>query len=608
MTAASFDASAFLRTCTQHPGVYRMFSADQQLLYIGKAKNLKNRLSSYFKTTVNAPKTAALVAKIASIELTVTANETEALLLEQTLIKQWRPPYNILLRDDKSYPYVILSNNSFPRLGIHRGSKKAPGKYFGPYPSSGAIRESLSLLQKAFKVRQCEDSFYNNRSRPCLQYQIKRCKAPCVGLVDADEYAEDVRLSVMFLEGRSNALTDELTRNMEQAAEQLEFEKAAAARDQIALLRRVQDQQSMESGHGNVDIIAATVTPGGASVHVISVRDGRVLGSNNFFPQVAIEEESADVLAAFTAQYYLGQKDRDFPSELIVSSDHPDWPAIAEAIAQQSGHILGIRHRVRGTRARWQQMAMTNAEQALQARLANRMQMSARFSALAKALDLSEPPAHLECFDISHSSGEATVASCVVFGPEGPRKSDYRLYNIEGVTAGDDYAAMRQVLYRRLSSALENNGKLPDVLLVDGGKGQLNMAREVFAELKITQVLLLGVAKGVTRKAGFETLYINDSATQLNLPDHSPALHLIQQIRDEAHRFAITGHRARRGKTRRTSALEGITGVGPKRRRELLKYFGGLQELSRASAEEIAKTPGISKTLAESIYSALHKA
>lgn len=608
MTTANFDASAFLRTCTQHPGVYRMFSADQQLLYIGKAKNLKNRLSSYFKTTVNAPKTAALVAKIASIELTVTANETEALLLEQTLIKQWRPPYNILLRDDKSYPYVILSNNSFPRLGIHRGSKKAPGKYFGPYPSSGAIRESLSLLQKAFKVRQCEDSFYNNRSRPCLQYQIKRCKAPCVGLVDADEYAEDVRLSVMFLEGRSNALTDELTRNMEQAAEQLEFEKAAAARDQIALLRRVQDQQSMESGHGNVDIIAATVTPGGASVHVISVRDGRVLGSNNFFPQVAIEEESADVLAAFTAQYYLGQKDRDFPSELIVSSDHPDWPAIAEAIAQQSGHILGIRHRVRGTRARWQQMAITNAEQALQARLANRMQMSARFSALAKALDLSEPPAHLECFDISHSSGEATVASCVVFGPEGPRKSDYRLYNIEGVTAGDDYAAMRQVLYRRLSSALENNGKLPDVLLVDGGKGQLNMAREVFAELKITQVLLLGVAKGVTRKAGFETLYINDSATQLNLPDHSPALHLIQQIRDEAHRFAITGHRARRGKTRRTSALEGITGVGPKRRRELLKYFGGLQELSRASAEEIAKTPGISKTLAESIYSALHKA
>ncbi len=608
MTAANFDASAFLRTCTQHPGVYRMFSADQQLLYIGKAKNLKNRLSSYFKTTVNAPKTAALVAKIASIELTVTANETEALLLEQTLIKQWRPPYNILLRDDKSYPYVILSNNSFPRLGIHRGSKKAPGKYFGPYPSSGAIRESLSLLQKAFKVRQCEDSFYNNRSRPCLQYQIKRCKAPCVGLVDADEYAEDVRLSVMFLEGRSNALTDELTRNMEQAAEQLEFEKAAAARDQIALLRRVQDQQSMESGHGNVDIIAATVTPGGASVHVISVRDGRVLGSNNFFPQVAIEEESADVLAAFTAQYYLGQKDRDFPSELIVSSDHPDWPAIAEAIAQQSGHILGIRHRVRGTRARWQQMAITNAEQALQARLANRMQMSARFSALAKALDLSEPPAHLECFDISHSSGEATVASCVVFGPEGPRKSDYRLYNIEGVTAGDDYAAMRQVLYRRLSSALENNGKLPDVLLVDGGKGQLNMAREVFAELKITQVLLLGVAKGVTRKAGFETLYINDSATQLNLPDHSPALHLIQQIRDEAHRFAITGHRARRGKTRRTSVLEGITGVGPKRRRELLKYFGGLQELSRASAEEIAKTPGISKTLAESIYSALHKA
>lgn len=608
MTTPHFDASAFLRACTQHPGVYRMFSADQQLLYIGKAKNLKNRLSSYFKSTVNAPKTAALVAKIASIELTITANETEALLLEQTLIKQWRPPYNILLRDDKSYPYLIVSSNDFPRLGIHRGSKKANGRYFGPYPSAAAVRESLSVLQKVFKVRQCDDSFYNNRSRPCLQYQIKRCKAPCVGLVDATEYAEDVRLSVMFLEGRSSALTDELTLSMEQAAEQLDFEKAAAARDQIALLRRVQDQQSMEGGHGNVDIIAASAVAGGASVHVISVRDGRVLGSNNFFPQVAIEEDSADILAAFTAQYYLGQKDRDFPSELIVSSEHADWPAIADAITQQCGHNMGIRYRVRGTRARWQQLAMTNAEQALQARLANRTQMTARFKALAKALDLSEPPTHLECFDISHSSGEATAASCVVFGPEGPRKSDYRLYNIEGVTAGDDYAAMRQVLYRRLSSALDNKGKLPDVLLVDGGKGQLNMAREVFAELNIEHILLLGVAKGVTRKAGFETLYINDTATELNLPDHSPALHLIQQIRDEAHRFAITGHRARRGKTRRTSVLEGIAGVGPKRRRELLKYFGGLQELTRASVDEIAKTPGISKTLADSIYSALHQA
>ncbi|HZJ95280.1 MAG TPA: excinuclease ABC subunit UvrC [Thiopseudomonas sp.] len=608
MTTPPFDASAFLRSCTQHPGVYRMFSADQQLLYIGKAKNLKNRLSSYFKSTLNAPKTAALVAKIASIEVTITSNETEALLLEQTLIKEWRPPYNILLRDDKSYPYVIVSDAEFPRLGIQRGTKKAKGRYFGPYPSAGAIRESLSLLQKTFKVRQCEDSFYRNRSRPCLQYQIKRCKAPCVGLVDAEEYAEDVRLSVMFLEGRSSALTDELTQIMEQASQQLDFETAATVRDQIALLRRVQDQQSMEGGHGNVDIIASAATPGGASVHVMSVRDGRVLGSNNFFPQVAIEEDSADILAAFIAQYYLGHKDRDLPDELIVSSDHPDWSAIADAISQQCGQSIGIRHRVRGTRARWQQLAITNAEQALQTRLVNRTQITARFTALAKALDLAEPPEHLECFDISHTSGEATVASCVVFGPDGPRKSDYRRYNIEGVTAGDDYAAMRQVLHRRLSGALENQGKLPDVLLVDGGKGQLNIAREVLDELKIEHILLLGVAKGVTRKAGFETLYINDTATELNLPEHSPALHLIQQIRDEAHRFAIAGHRARRSKTRRTSVLEGIPGVGPKRRRELLKYFGGLQELSRASVDEIAKTPGISKTLAESIYSALRQA
>jgi len=395
---------------------------------------------------------------------------------------------------------------------------------------------------------------------------------------------------------------------MERAAQALDFEKAASVRDQISLLRRVQDQQSMEGGHGDVDIIAASVSSGGASVHVINVRGGRVLGSNNFFPKMAIEEESSDVLAAFAAQYYLGRKEHDFPSELIVSSDHPDWPAITEAIKQQRGQHIGIRYRVRGTRARWQKMAITNADQALQARLASRTQMAARFNALAKALDLSEPPAHLECFDISHSSGEATVASCVVFGPEGPRKSDYRIYNIEGITAGDDYAAMHQVLHRRLSSALENKGKLPDVLLVDGGKGQLNMAREVLTELKIEQILLLGVAKGATRKAGFETLYINDSKTELNLPEHSPALHLIQHIRDEAHRFAITGHRARRGKTRRTSTLEGIPGVGPKRRRELLKYFGGLQELKRASVEEIAKTPGISKTLAESIYSALRSA
>ena len=583
-----------------------MFDDATRLLYVGKAKNLKKRLASYFRKTGLAPKTAALVGKIHQIETTITANETEALLLEQTLIKEWRPPYNILLRDDKSYPYVFLSDGEFPRLSIHRGAKKAKGRYFGPYPSAGAIRESLSLLQKTFFVRQCEDSFFKNRTRPCLQHQIKRCKAPCVRLVEVPEYAEDVRHSVMFLEGRSNQLTNELSASMEQAAMDLQFEEAAQLRDQIGLLRRVQDQQSMEGGSGDVDVIAAFVNPGGACVHLISVRSGRVLGSKNFFPQVGIEEEVAEVMSAFLSQYYLGSPERDLPAELIVNVIPEDHEALLDALDTLRGRQLSISHRVRGTRARWQQLAVTNAEQALGARLANRQHVAARFEALADVLHLDEPPQRLECYDISHSSGEATVASCVVFGPEGPIKSDYRRYNIEGVTAGDDYAAMKQALTRRFSKIKDGEGKLPDVLLVDGGKGQLNMAREVLNELAVPELILLGVAKGTTRKAGFETLYLNDVAHEFTLKGDSPALHLIQQIRDEAHRFAITGHRARRGKTRRTSTLEGVAGVGPKRRRELLKHFGGLQEIARASVEEIAKAPGISKKLAESIYANLH--
>ena len=445
--SAVFDASAFLATCSNRPGVYRMFDADAKLLYVGKAKSLKKRLASYFRKSGLAPKTAALVARIAQVETTITANETEALLLEQTLIKEWRPPYNILLRDDKSYPFVFLSSeDEYPRLSLHRGAKKRKGRYFGPYPSAGAIRESLNLLQKAFLVRQCEDSYFRNRTRPCLQYQIKRCKGPCVGLVSPEEYAEDVRHSVMFLEGRSNALADELNVGMEQAAMRLDFEKAAELRDQVAILRRVQDQQSMEGGNGDVDIVAAIVTPGGACVHLISVRGGRVLGSKNFFPQVAIEEEVGEVLLAFLGQYYLSHQERDLPAELIVNVTHEDFPVLVSAIAEARGRELEISYRVRGTRARWQQLAVTNAEQALGARLANRQHVAARFEALAEALDLAEPPQRLECFDISHSSGEATVASCVVFGPEGPLKSDYRRYNIEGVTAGDDYAAMHPPL------------------------------------------------------------------------------------------------------------------------------------------------------------------
>ncbi|MBF8642317.1 MULTISPECIES: excinuclease ABC subunit UvrC [Pseudomonas] len=603
----TFDPSAFLSGCSSRPGVYRMFDESSKVLYVGKAKNLKKRLSSYFRKTGLAPKTAALVAKISQIEITITGNETEALLLEQNLIKQLRPPYNILLRDDKSYPYVFLSTeDEFPRLAIHRGAKKERGRYFGPYPSAGAIRESLNLLQKAFMVRQCEDGFFKNRTRPCLQYQIKRCKGPCTNMVSREEYAEDVRHSAMFLEGRSNALAEELSAVMEKAAMALDFERAAELRDQIALVRRVQDQQHIEGGSGDVDVIAAMVNPGGACVHLITVRGGRVLGSKNFFPQVAIEEEPHDVLLAFLEQYYLAHIERDLPDEVIVNTVHEDFPTLISAFNELHSRGLEISHRVRGTRARWQQLAVTNAEQALNTRLANRQHMAARFEALTDVLGLAEAPQRLECFDISHSSGEATVASCVVFGPEGPIKSDYRRYNIEGVTAGDDYAAMHQALTRRFSKLKDGEGKMPDILLVDGGKGQLAMARDVLQELAVPDLVLLGVAKGVTRKPGLETLYLNDPSNEFSLPGHSPALHLIQQIRDEAHRFAITGHRARRGKARRTSTLEDVAGVGPKRRRELLKYFGGLQELNRASVDEIAKAPGISKKLAEQIYAALH--
>lgn len=607
MDPVVFDPQAFLSTASNKPGVYRMLGKDGELLYVGKARNLKKRLASYFRKTGLSPKTEALVARICQVDTTITANETEALLLEQSLIKASRPPYNILLRDDKSYPYVFLSSlDDFPRLGLHRGTKRAKGRYFGPYPSAGAIRESLGLLQKTFKVRQCDDSYYRNRTRPCLQYQIKRCKGPCVGLVEKQEYEEDVRHSVMFLEGRSNALADELHRKMDAAAENLDFERAAELRDQISLLRRVQDQQNVDTETGNVDIVAASVSPGGACVHVIMVRQGRVLGSKNHFPRVPIEQTPGEVLSAFLPQYYLGASERELPGEIIVNAVHEDMPVIAEALAQARGFGVAISHRVRGTRSRWQSMAVTNADAALAGMLANKQNMQSRFEALQESLHLDETPTRLECYDISHSSGEATVASCVVFGPEGPIKSDYRRFNIEGVTAGDDYAAMRQALSRRFTRIKDGEGKMPDILLVDGGKGQMSMAIEVLAELAVHDLTLLGVAKGVTRKAGMETLYLNDPHNELVLPGHSPALHLIQQIRDEAHRFAITGHRQRRGKARNTSSLEGIEGVGPKRRRELLKHFGGLQELKRASLAEVAKVPGISKKLAEQIYAALH--
>lgn len=605
---AVFDHKAFLRNCTQGPGVYQMYAGDGGILYVGKARNLKKRLASYFRATGLTPKTQALVARIAHIELTVTYTETEALILEQNLIKANRPPYNILLRDDKSYPYIHVSAHEYPRIGLHRGPKNRGGRYFGPYPSVLAVRESLKLLQRVFLLRPCEDSVFQNRSRPCLQYQIKRCSAPCVGYIGAEEYAADVRRASMLLEGKNQDLLRELADAMEQAAAALEFERAAVLRDQVNDLRQVQEKQYMEGEVGDLDIIGVARQSGAVCVHVLFVRGGRVLGSKSFHPRVPLDQEQEEVLSEFLAQFYVGSGERDLPRDIIVPVDLPDADALGDAIRTVRGRAVGITSRVRGPRARWQSLAQTAAHQNLQSHLVKADNLSQRFEALRDALSLEETPQRMECFDISHSGGEATVASCVVFDGNGPRKSDYRRFNIEGIQAGDDYAAMEQALTRRYTRLQSGEGILPDILFIDGGKGQLARAEQVMDALQVQGVLLVGIAKGESRKPGLETLILGGSHRELHLPRDSVALHLIQHVRDEAHRFAITGHKQRRGKARTTSPLEGIPGVGPRRRRELLKHFGGIQGVIRASVEELSKVPQISEKLAEDIYTALHDA
>ncbi|MBY4677213.1 excinuclease ABC subunit UvrC [Marinobacterium arenosum] len=604
--SAGFDARAFLARLTSRPGVYQMYDAAGELLYIGKAKNLKNRVGSYFRSSGLSIKTQALVAKIADIQVTVTNSETEALLLEQNLIKAHRPPYNILLRDDKSYPYIFVSDkDQYPAVRFNRGARNKGGRYFGPFPSGGAVRESLNLLQKLFRIRQCEDSFFKNRSRPCLQYQINRCSGPCVGLISPEAYQQDLRHATMFLEGKNKAILAELAESMEQASMALEFEQAATYRDQISSLQQVQEQQYVTGMSGDADVIGVALQPGGVSVHMLYVRGGRIIGSKVFHPRVSVEDSEADILSAFLAQWYLGSQ-REIPNLVITSFELADRAALEEALMERRGRKVALQHSVRGERAGWQRLAQTNAEQQLASYLANKQNVYNRFLALQEALELESLPQRLECFDISHSSGEATVASCVVFDRNGPLKSDYRRFNIEGITGGDDYAAMHQALERRYTRIKKGEGKLPDILLIDGGKGQVSQALEVLEQLQIDEVLVVGVAKGPSRRAGLEVLLLGDSGTEVTLAGDSPALHLVQHIRDESHRFAITGHRARRGKARKQSTLEGIPGVGPKRRRELLRHFGGLQAMQSASIEEIAKVSTISRTLAEQIYAALH--
>ncbi|MGP2516317.1 excinuclease ABC subunit UvrC [Yersinia sp. 2545 StPb PI] len=604
-----FDSKEFLKTVTSQPGVYRMYDKTGTVIYVGKAKDLKKRLTSYFRAQVASRKTETLVKNIAQIDVTVTHTETEALLLEHNYIKLYQPRYNVLLRDDKSYPLIFLSADTHPRLAIHRGAKHEKGEYFGPFPNSYAVRETLALLQKLFPVRQCENSVYRNRSRPCLQYQIGRCSGPCVaGLVSDDEYQRQVDYVRLFLSGKDQQVLTQLISRMEEASQSLHFEDAARIRDQIQAVRRVTEQQFVSGDNEDLDVIGVAFDAGLACVHVLFIRQGKVLGSRSYFPKVPAGTELSEVVQTFVGQFYLqGSQGRTLPGEILLDFTLEEKDLLASSLSELAGRKIQIQSRPRGDRARYLKLARTNASTALITRLSQQSTIHQRMKELAKILNLDEIN-RMECFDISHTMGEQTVASCVVFDANGPVRSEYRRYNISGITPGDDYAAMSQVLKRRYGKALDDK-KIPDVIFIDGGKGQLSQAFDVFASLTVEwdkqKPLLVGVAKGSDRKAGLETLFLEAQGEGFSLPPDSPALHLIQHIRDDSHNHAITGHRQRRAKVKNTSALETIEGVGPKRRQILLKYMGGLQPLLNASVEEIAKVPSISQALAEKIYNAL---
>ncbi|HEX7326330.1 MAG TPA: excinuclease ABC subunit UvrC [Rhodanobacteraceae bacterium] len=599
----AFDGRAFIRTLTTSPGVYRMFDADDNLLYVGKARNLKRRVSNYFLKPNLEPRIASMVSQIARVEVTLTRTESEALLLEAQLIKSLKPHYNIMLRDDKSYPYIFVSDDPFPRIVFHRGAKREKGRYFGPYPSAYVVRESIALMQKLFKIRNCTNSYYRNRSRPCLQYQIGRCSAPCVGFIDAAEYAEDVQHAVMFLEGRNDAVLADLASRMDAASARQDYERAARLRDQIAMLRSLQAHSYVRGASADMDVLACRVEAGTACVAVLFFRNGISLGSRTHFPRLALDATPADVLGQFIAQYYL---DQPAPAEVVCDVEPADAVALAEALSAHRGHDVALKWRVRGERARFVELAARNVDAALLARLASRQTLHKRFESLRELLQLDAAPQRLECFDISHTMGEATVASCVVFGPEGPQKSNYRRFNIHGITGGDDYAAMHQALERRFKPLARGEGEAPDILLIDGGKGQVAQAVAVLDGLGLHAIRVVGVAKGPSRREGEETLVLAESGREIEPGPDSPALHLIDAVRDESHRFAITGHRRRREKAREHGVLEDIEGIGPGRRSALLKAFGGHAGVVAAGVEEICKVRGINRELAERIHAFLH--
>lgn len=605
---SDFDPQRFVANLTTGPGVYVMYGLhhgkDGQVLYVGKARNLKRRVGSYFNRAEQSAKTERMLSFLQRIEVNLVHTEVEALILENNLIKQYRPPYNIMLRDDKGYPYIYLSAGSaWPKVAYHRGSQKAAGRYLGPYPNAKAARDAVTFIQKTFKLRDCEESFFRNRTRPCLKYQIQRCSGPCVGRVEETDYQQDVQHALRFLEGRNKEVIAALTTRMNAAAEALEFEKAASLRDTVQGLRKIEQEQNVDGQGGDVDVIVLAHSKAMVCVVVWFVRAGRQLGHRSYFPQGARDASDAELLAEFMSRYYPGKR---IPAELILAAEPEDAEDLQQALSAQAGRKVLFKTRVRGTRAKWLDMAQLTATQALEQRLAMDSDMRKKLALLQEALELPRLPERIECFDISHSQGEGTVASCVVFDQNGAARSHYRRFNIRDITAGDDYAAIGQAVERRYSRLKKEGAALPDLILIDGGKGQLNRANEVLTELAVSGPVTVGVAKGVTRRPGLEQLILDADSPPLLLADHSPALHLIQQIRDEAHRFAITGHRQQRDKKRKRSGLEDIPGLGPKRRQALVQYFGGKREVSKAGVDDLCKVDGISRKLAEQIHDYFH--
>ena len=603
MSTEGFDAKTFLSLVSQGPGIYQMFDSEQNLLYVGKAKDLKKRLSSYFRKTGLPLKTKAMMSRVVDIQVTVTHTENEALILESNLIKDLKPHYNILLRDNKSYPFIhIDDSHDYPRLSFYRGDRSQPGRYFGPYPGVTAIRETLALLQKVLPVRQCDDVFFSNRSRPCLQYQIKRCSGPCVELISKQDYAKDIELAAMFLQGKDDTLSRTLQRNMEKSAKTMDYEAAAGWRDRINALRRVQQHQSITVGSSDIDLITVASLHGKVCVEVTFIRGGRHSGSNGHFPRVPLEFTEGEILRAFITQYY---HRRPAPKQIVVGTALPDQKELQQWMTEQSGYKITLTSNVRGARKDWLGMAQLNVVERLKQHISKAENVHNRLLALTKVFELEQTIKRIECFDISHTQGAQTVASCVVFTDKGISKSEYRRYNIKGITPGDDYAAMEQAITRRYKRALKEEAVLPDVLLIDGGKGQLSSAVKILKELQVTGVLLVGVAKGEGRKSGLETLFVEGRKIGIQMPANSPEMHLVTQIRDEAHRFAIAGHRGQRAKSQTQSILQEIQGVGAKRRSALLKHFGGLQGIKSAGIRDLMKVQGINEDLATQIYSYL---